>query len=174
MTLHVVVCAMATVIEVQFYCGLRGYHIYKAIWSPRNHELLVAKQETNNPHDQYAIAAYKQESVVGHLPKEISRFTWFIIRHGAAVTVKVVDVRQRRSPLIRGGLEIPVEVTVSMPFLDSNKQALEEYRKLVDIHYEEPIDGNFRDYTADILRAIDNTDSSESETDQEEDAKQQQ
>ena len=87
------VCAMATVIEAKFFCGLRGYHIYKAIWSPTNHELLVAKQETNNPHDRYAIAAYKQISVVGHLPKEILRFTWFIISHGASVTVKVVDVR---------------------------------------------------------------------------------
>ena len=93
---------------------------------------------------------------MGHLSKEISQFTWFTIEHGAAVTVKVIDVTQRRSPLIRGGLEIPVEVTVSMPFLDSNKLALEEHRKLVDMHYEEPVDGNFRDYTADILRAIDN------------------
>ena len=36
-----------------------------------------------------------------------------------------------------------------------------------DMHYEEPIDGNFHNYTADILRSFDNTDSSESETDQE-------
>ena len=37
----------------------------------------------------------------------------------------------------------------------------------MDVHYEETVDGNFRDYTADILRAIDNTDSSDSETDSE-------
>ena len=43
---------------------------------------------------------------------------------------------------------------------------LEEYF-LVDVRYEELVNGNFRDYTADILRAIDNTDSSDSETDQE-------
>ena len=58
-----------------------------------------------------------------------------------------------------------VEVTVSILFLNSSKLALEEYRKLVDVHYEEAVDGNFRDYTADIVRAIDNTDSSDSETD---------
>ena len=126
-------CNMATDIEFRFLCGLRGYHIYKAVWSPRNYELLVVKQEMNNLHDQYAIAMFKQEPgsgeyIIGHLPKEISQFTWFVIRYGAAVTVKVIDVRQRTSPLIQGGLEIPVEVTVSMPFLDSNKRALEEYR----------------------------------------------
>lgn len=66
-------CNMATDIEFRFFCGLKGYHVYKVVWSPRNHELLVAKQEMNNPHDQYAIAAFKQEPgsreyVVGHLP----------------------------------------------------------------------------------------------------------
>ena len=115
---------MTTDIEFRFFCGLRGYHVYKTIWSPRNHELLVAKQETNNSHDQYAIAAFKQESgsnreyMVGHLPKEISWFTWFIIRHGAAVTVKVIDVRERRSPLIRGGLEIPVIIIIINGFTE--------------------------------------------------------
>lgn len=85
---------MATDIEFRFFCSLQGYHFYKAIWSPRNHELLVAKQENNNPHDQYANAAFKQEPgdnreyVVGHPPKEISPFTWFIIRHGAATYSK--------------------------------------------------------------------------------------
>ena len=108
---------MTTDIEYRFFCGLQGYHVHKTVWSPMNHDLLVAKQEINNSRDQYAIAAFKQEpgsnrdNVVGHLPKEISWFTW-LIRHGAAVTVKVIDVRERRSPPIRGGLEIPVEVVV--------------------------------------------------------------
>ena len=51
------------------------------------------------PIDQYAIAAVKrggggsQDKVVGHLPREISRFTWFIVSHGVSVMMKVVDVR---------------------------------------------------------------------------------
>ena len=32
------------------------------------------------------------EQVVGHLPQEISRLTWYIIVHGGVVTVKAVDV----------------------------------------------------------------------------------
>ena len=77
-----------------------------------------------------------------------------------------MDVNQRRSPLIQGGLEIPVEVAVAMPY---SEKALEEYRRLVNDHYEEPVDGNFRDYTKDILSAIDNTDESDTDTDPEDD-----
>ena len=46
-------------------------------------------------------------------------------------------------------------------------KGLTVYRKLVDVHYEELVDGNFRDYTADIFRAINNdsTDSSDSKMD---------
>ena len=54
------------------------------------------------------------ESVVGSLPCEVSRFTYFHIMHGARALCKVMDVHYRRSPLIQGGLEIPVEVTVEM------------------------------------------------------------
>ena len=47
-------------------------------------------------HDRYTIAVMKHlpgrlvSSVVGHLPREISRFTHFIIVHGAKVSCKVV------------------------------------------------------------------------------------
>lgn len=78
-----------------------------------------------------------------------------------------MDVDQRRSPLIRGKLEIPVEVAVAMPYSDVNKKALEEYGRLVNNHYEEPVDGNFCDCTEDILSAIDNTDKSDTDTDPE-------
>ena len=44
-----------------------------------------------------------------------------------------------------------------MPYSDVNTKALEEYGRLVNDHYEEPVDGNFRDYTEDTFSAIDNT-----------------
>ena len=100
----------------------------------------------NNPFDRYAVAAMKlvtlvgtsRQQVVGHFPKVISQF---IMEHGAAVTVKVVDIKHR-SPLAQGGLEIPIEVVV-MPFSAANKQAIDKYKRLVDNHYEEPINGSF-------------------------------
>ena len=82
------------------------------------HEVLEAKQESGNPYDRFAIACTKKlpsrltESVVGHLPIEVSRYTYYTILHGAKVTAMVVDTYHRRSPLVQGGLEIPIQVAV--------------------------------------------------------------
>ena len=66
--------------------------------------------------------------LVRHLPRVISRFTvtWLIIVHGAIVKVKVSDTKYWRSPLIQGGLEIPVEV--QMENSSENQQALSKYK----------------------------------------------
>lgn len=61
-----------------------------------------------------------------------------------------------------------MEILVSMPYSSPkrDKLALEEYNKLVYAQYEEPVEGEYRDYTRNILSAIDSA-SLESETDSE-------
>ena len=104
--------------SLMFLSGLRGYHEYRAVWTPQLNEVLPTIHERTNPHDCYAIAARKRltgcigESTVGHLPKEISRVTRFIMLYGAVVTVKVLDTHHRRSPLVQGGLEMWKECTL--------------------------------------------------------------
>ena len=98
------------------------------------HEVLEAKQESGNPYDRFAIACTKRvpsrltESVVGHLPKELSRYTYYIILHGAKVTAMVMDTHHRRSPLVQGGLEIPIQVTVEMDLTEKIDSALTSTR----------------------------------------------
>ena len=86
---------------------------------------------------------------------QFSRFTRFIILHGATVKVKVSDTKYRRSPLIQGGLEIPVEVEVQMENSSENQQALSKYQTLVAENYHEPVNGKYVDATPDILKALD-------------------
>ena len=51
-------------------------------------EELIATLESSNNFDRYVIAAFKTQwgtirpSVIGHLPWEISRFTYYVIVHG--------------------------------------------------------------------------------------------
>ena len=84
-TYHWLMAAVTRSIQVTFLCALRGYHEYRFTWSPSVNEVLRARHERNNRYDRYAIAAAKQlpgfltESVVGHLPREISRLAYFII-----------------------------------------------------------------------------------------------
>ena len=63
-------------------------------------------------------------------------------------------VNYRRSPLIQGGLEIPMEVTVCMPFNPKNKAALDRFESLLAEQYKEPVNGKHEDDTAIIFRSL--------------------
>ena len=76
------------------------------------------------------------------------------MQYGATVTVRVCDINYRRSPLIQGGLEIPVEVTVCMPFNPNNKAALDKFESLLAELYKEPVNGKHEDVTATILEEL--------------------
>ena len=66
-----------------FKCDLRGFHVYKEVWSPIVGEQLKCCYEINNCYDRHAIAETKRlrgrlaDFTVGHLPWEISRATRF-------------------------------------------------------------------------------------------------
>ena len=104
------------------------------------------------------------ERIIGHLPRELSRYLYFIIFHGARIVCKVVNTHHRRSPLVQAGLEIPVEVIVSMDSSDANKQALHRCQNWVELKHKEPIDEQFKDATAEILRMLQDSDESEDES----------
>ena len=80
------------------------------------------------------------QSVVGHLPMEISRITKFILQRGARVQATVTGKHYRRSPLIQGGLEVPCLVTVTMPRSIMNHLLIAQYEKLLGELYLEPKD----------------------------------
>lgn len=158
-------------VQYSFPCGLRGFHVYKEIWKPKVGDVLTCIHERNNQHDRYAIAATKllpgrlSNVTLGHLPREISRFTRFLISRGADVFVTVKDAHFRRSPLIQGGLEIPVEATVRMEASTKNIEAIERFKQLVEQHYKEPVNGQFEDCTKEVLPGVE-TESSSDEEDQ--------
>ena len=64
--------------------------------------------------------------------------------HGANVTATVVSTKERRSPLIQGGLEIPIYIKVEMVTSTDNEQAVKVYKDFVEKNYAEPIDGKFK------------------------------
>ena len=51
-------------------CCIRGYHVYKEIWAAALGEQLVCERE---PYNRYAVAVVKNRTVIGHLPRTISR-----------------------------------------------------------------------------------------------------
>ena len=127
----------------------------------------------DNHYDRYALACRKKlpghlfESIVGHLSKESSRFTYFIILHGARVSVKVVSVHHRRSPLVQGGLEIPIKLTIEMEHTEKSQLSIKKYEALIREKYKEPVNGRFEDATAAILDGLQLSEDEENSDDSE-------
>lgn len=90
----------------EFSAAVRGYHYYCKI-DPEEEEVLQCLYDLGNVFDAFAIKICKaDESVVGHLPREISRSTTLLLDRGAKITAKLITTHYRRSPLVQGGLEI--------------------------------------------------------------------
>ena len=55
---------------------IRGYHIYKAVWTPYIGETMPCSRELTNGHDPFAVKVSQlhgeDERIVGHLPRKIS------------------------------------------------------------------------------------------------------
>ncbi len=119
--------------ESSFRSVVRGFHVYKDVWSPTiNHEL-PTQQEHGNPEDQHAVAIVKAVvgDVVGHAPREISRICWHFLSRGGTITCIVTGSRQR-SFLPEGGLEIPCIYR-----FQGKKKLVEKLNSLlIDMKYE--------------------------------------
>ena len=70
------------------------------------------------------------------------------------MSCQVIDVHDCRSPLVQGGLDIPIRVTVTMDLRESNIQVMEKYEDLVNECYKEPVNGVFNNVTTSVLEAL--------------------
>ena len=76
------------------------------------------KQERYNEYDRFAVCSLVnipgkiELTIVGHIPREISRYVWYAMEEDANIARKVVNGRYKPSPLFQGGLEIPTKVFI--------------------------------------------------------------
>ena len=64
----------------EFESAVRGFHYYKKYWRPRIEEELFCSHEEENAFDVFAIKVADMSGVIrGHLPREISRVTKFLL-----------------------------------------------------------------------------------------------
>ena len=76
-------------------------------------------------------------STVRHIPIELGRYSWFVLQRGADIRGEIKSIRYKPSPLIQGGLEIPIEVTVKWDrrqkgdghFAQESRSGLSPWRK---------------------------------------------
>lgn len=81
---------------------VKGHHIYKFVWTPVIGEELQTKLEQNNEHDRHAVAVMRDDQIVGHLPRSISRVSRFFLSRGGVIVCRVTGKRRHGD-----GLEVP-------------------------------------------------------------------
>ena len=132
---------LTTYETVKFSCLIRGYHVYRNVWQPKENEALHCDHVSDNNYDLFAIKTCRDAElhpqIVGHLPLEIYRFTKFLLDRGAIITATLSSMHYRRSPLVQGGLEIPCVVNAKLILIGAkkNKEILAKYLEMVQTHY---------------------------------------
>ena len=59
---------IVVVTSIDIISNIKGYHVYKNVWTPTLQEQVYGEIEPHNPVDKYAVAVKKDEKVIGHLP----------------------------------------------------------------------------------------------------------
>lgn len=108
--------------RVSFSSVIRGHHVYKTIWTPHLGEELVLATENGNLFDRHAVAVIKDGEVVGHMPHELARLSWFFLKRDGG-TIKAVVTGKRKKGL---GLEVPCDYVYSGP-----QKMLKKLKKLL-------------------------------------------
>lgn len=84
-----------------------AYYIYQSLWTPTLDDELICVRDPFNSIDRYAVTVKNGDTVVGHLPKKISRLCSLFLRRGGSIMSTVTGRRRYSSDLSQGGLEIP-------------------------------------------------------------------
>ena len=56
------------VTSIDIVSNIKGYHVYKSVWTPTLQKQVYGEIEPHDPVDKCAAAVKKDEKVIGHLP----------------------------------------------------------------------------------------------------------
>ena len=129
--------------QFEILCASRGFHVYREIWKPKLGQELKVNQEVGNVVDPFAISLEAKIpgkltnfDIVGHIPREISRFCHYFINYGGIIEARVRCSKYRPSPIPSGGLEIPILLLLKKG--NATKLTFEKMEELLEEFYLEP------------------------------------
>ena len=107
---------MSNYCTISFKSAVQGFHFYWTCWQPQENEIVNWFHEPNNSFDMFAIqfCQFETNNRAGHLLMEISRITKFLLDRRAVFQVKLTSNHYRRSPIVKGGLEMFCVVTIKI------------------------------------------------------------
>ena len=103
------------VLEICSY--VRGYHEYSDLWTPTIGQVLRVKPEPTNEKDWNAVAVFKEDMIVRHVPRNLSPRLFQFLRRD--VNKEVTGQKVNRGAGY--GLEIPCTYRLYSPPADINR-----------------------------------------------------
>jgi len=93
--------------KFEMSCYICGYQFYCNIWDAVIGKEVECVREPLNENDRYAVVVIKDDIIIGHLPRNISRVCSLFLRRGGSIICTVTGSRRYSADLPQGGLEIP-------------------------------------------------------------------
>ena len=91
--------------EIEVNSFIRGYHVYKDMWTPFIREELILRREPDDVKDRSAVVVVKDGQIVGHIPLNISAVvSCFLQRLNKGFAIVTGDRVNRGAGY---GLEVP-------------------------------------------------------------------
>jgi isopropylmalate/homocitrate/citramalate synthase len=73
-------------LEFNFESSIRGYHVYKSIWTYEISEKLRCDREENNANDNFAVKLVLNDGNKEHVPIELSKVLIFFLKEVAELS----------------------------------------------------------------------------------------
>ena len=78
-----------TLDEFQFESFVTGHYHYRHIWTPQIGEELATVHEPDNAYDEFAVSILKTDTIVGHIPHQISKQCTALLKSGGSVKLRI-------------------------------------------------------------------------------------
>ena len=86
---------------------IRGYHVYKDVWTPVIGEEMICQCELGNLRDPIVVSLVKGTTIVGHVLCKISAICSMFLQTGGIINCYVISSTQYSRDLVQDGLEVP-------------------------------------------------------------------
>ena len=102
---------IVVVTSIDIVSNIKGYHVYKSVWTPTLQEQVYGEIEPHNPVDKYALAFKKDEKVIGHLPSgengKFAKTTFYFLRADPYAKCIITVVGEALNQGDGDGMQVP-------------------------------------------------------------------
>ena len=137
--------------ELEVECCVRVHHVYESNWDAKTGSKLKPcheKRPSALVEDKYAMALKFNDTTVGHVPKFLSKFTYFFLKLGGDLMVKITgqndihetSIKEEWSSLVPMYLHQWMQKCTLMKLEILVKEAMEQYNnKIIEKEREKKI-----------------------------------